>query len=164
MSSSPFTSNSDSPKSEADRLISNIKKLIESPDDKAVIGELYSILSILDAKASGSLSLNGILLAVITFMSSEGQIFRFQAGAWWLLVLLGFVGVFISLLLCLWIVNIRWKFYDKVSNGEEINALADEVGRRTKIYQWAWKLTFCSGALILGGVIASQAFAWVCSR
>lgn len=135
--------------------------------NKNVLDRLYGFLNVLDGKANGLLALNGILLAaLVVLLSSEVKSIRriFPVGESFFvsIMIFAFLGLLVSLLRCLQIVNIKWKFLQYMREGktgidEELRTLAQEVDRRTDIYKQAWHLTRASGWVILGLVVFSQA-------
>jgi hypothetical protein len=139
-----------------------IRALANATDSKDQIDRLYSILGILDAKATGLLGVNSFFIAILIGLLGLKDIketlpHRFTAGAEIALVLLVISSIF-----CLLIVRVSWKFLRKVSAvgtgysfDKEIKRLSNVIDDRTHFYWFAW-FGAISGFLI-------PALAWITS-
>ncbi len=135
-----------------EELINKIRSL-EGRDVKAKddINRLYGMLSILDAKASGLLSVTSMFLVLLVFFltwSLDGS-FPPELKAYLTLAYLDAVLLVISGFFCLLVMAINWKFLRKAtaidgrySFESEILRLANVVDDRTHYYWLAWVSTF----------------------
>ncbi len=101
-----------------------------------ILDEIYKFLGILDAKASALMRYNSIILAVIALMA-KGEPPHVTV---YIVVM-----TIISILACLLVVGVYWRFLEWVNPDAPTNKLADELAiiRRVLImreaaYQLAW--------------------------
>lgn len=136
------------------------------PDDlkikaKDAVAWIYEVLSVLDGKASALMRLNGILIAAAAFLL--GQFSRqaetiiatsiFDAK----IIILAALLSAVSIVLCLFVVDVRWKFLGKVTQptektleiSQEINALGKTSSTRQTIYRIAWHISLVSSFLFI---------------
>jgi hypothetical protein len=111
----------------------------------------YQVLSILDAKASALMRLDGVLLAAC-LVGLTAKLYDVKSCAFGILAYTSLA----SMLLCLLVVAVDWKFLGyviKTANGfdftQEISHLRRVRAFRERVYQLAWWLAF----------VASMAFA-----
>lgn len=148
---------------------------------KDILIQFYGILSILDAKATGLLTVNAIAAAILTaFLAADGAlaqqlhmpaslpILEFQ------LLLLG--G---SSLLCLVIIRVTWRFFAIVPStptlpadfDTEVKRLANVIDDRTHYYVIAWWLAIVAfGATIAwwsvcaAAIVGILVIVWLCTH
>lgn len=125
----------------------------------------YSILSVIDSKASALLRFNAFILAAGTFVSrpSIANPGKFTVSEW---VAAALILTIVSMILCLSVVMIEWPFLDRIevtidpnkpnepkpSFKKELESLSEVAGRRTAVYRFAWLLSFLSVIAIAGGL------------
>ncbi|HLI19550.1 MAG TPA: hypothetical protein VKV32_00420 [Stellaceae bacterium] len=105
--------------------------------DGDVLETLYEILGILDQKAIGLLTLDGLVIAIMTAFS-QAQIEDLSLGATFVAVIV-IIGFATAIFACLMIINVKWPFLDYIIPGatsglrKELSELEKEVARRTNI-------------------------------
>jgi hypothetical protein len=148
---------------------------------KDILTQFYGVLSILDVKATGLLTVNAIAAAVLTaFLAADGalaQRLHMQTSLPILEIQLGLLGA--SSLFCLVIIRVTWRFFAIVPNAPtqpadfetELKRLANVIDDRTHYYVIAWWLAIFAfgatmawwsvcGAAIVGIVI----IVWLCTH
>jgi hypothetical protein len=117
--------------------------------ETAILDEIYKFLGILDAKASALMRYNGIILAVIGLMVRSGQ--KLPDAAYYIVYMT--IG---SIIACLLVVGVFWRFLDWVSPNNEDGKLATELDMirrvlvlREAAYQIAWWLSAAVSFLLL---------------
>jgi hypothetical protein len=123
--------------------------------ESEVLDEIYKFLGILDGKASALMRYNGIVLAVIAVMVRQGQQLP---GATYYIVYMTIA----SIMACLLVVGVFWRFLDWVNptaEGSKLSTELDMIRRvlvlREAAYQIAWWL---SGAVAFVLLIKFQEF------
>jgi hypothetical protein len=113
------------------------------PTDKEKIDWLYSILTILDAKAGALLSFNGLLLAAASLMYN-----KIADAVPWLRVpsLLLILVILLAAALCLLVAQMSYPFLGAItlgtrSNANEIAGLERAVDIRTHRLRSAWRVS-----------------------
>jgi hypothetical protein len=129
-------------------LIGKVAGLSGLAPTRETLDRLYAILSILDTKATGLLTVNAFLIAVLVVFLNEldkiSRVIGIEIPARileWQMVLLGF-----SAFLCLLVVRVTWKFMgyvpkrptDEAAFDDELRRLANVVYDRTLFYWLAW--------------------------
>jgi hypothetical protein len=134
---------------------------------KDAIEWAYAVLTTLDAKASALMRLNGVLIAAAAFMLGlfgrvDKPVLATEKGDAFVIVLAALLSA-VSMFLCLFVVNVSWKFLGKVvisdkkySFGAEINRLYKAIRFRETAYQAAWVISWIA-ALGFVGEFARQA-------
>lgn len=117
-------------------------------DVKDGLAQLYGILSILDTKATGLLTVNAFLIAaLVVFFGSADQIQNALGFAPPRVILRAQLVVLgISAFLCLLVVRVTWRFMQHVPETAsaredffpELRRLANAVDDRTRYYWLAW--------------------------
>lgn len=113
------------------------------PTDKEKIDWLYSVLTILDAKAGALLTFDGLLLAAASLMYEK------IADTLPVLKVPSLVLILVALfaaLLCLLVAQISYPFLGGIrlgvnSNAAEIRALGQAVETRTRLLGYAWRVS-----------------------
>lgn len=116
-------------------------------DVKDGLAQLYGILSILDTKATGLLTVNALLIAALALLGSADQIksaLGFAPPPVILRTQLVVLGV--SAFLCLLVVRVTWRFMWHVPETAttaadflpELRRLANAIDDRTHYYWLAW--------------------------
>jgi hypothetical protein len=136
------------------RVTSPVASNLEDPN--RAIEWLYGVLSVLDAKASALMRLNGVMLAAAAFLLS----FRHPAGlqipvGQWLILSIAVLSSF-SIALCLLVVSVDWRFLGLVrQTGQEFD-FTDEIANlqrvslfRQGVYRLAWWLSFAATGLFV---------------
>ena len=142
--------------------IGKIQQLHEDPNksNKETIAWLYSVLTILDAKANSLLRVNGLLITVLAVFWGAARakdnplnITYAQTAT----AMLALTTVMVSTVFCFLIVRVNWKFLGQVSKrregvgdqakdvydfASEAKRLANVVDNRTHYYWIGWLLTF----------------------
>lgn len=122
-------------------LIANLEALEKDATSKARVDSLYAILTILDSKATGLLTVDALVGAVLVgvlALPAESPI-KQRVPDWAILVSL--LLTLLSAFLCLLVVRVRWRFLGRVKGtdfSDEIKWLANVVRDRTQYYWWAW--------------------------
>lgn len=121
---------------------------------------IYDLLTAMDSKASALMRLNGVMLAAAAFLLSSNsiqptsilQIARLDQYA----ILIIAAASAISILLCLYVVNVSWYFLGKVAEGAgkldytaEFAALQRTAKRRQFSYRTAWWVSFTGTILFV---------------
>jgi hypothetical protein len=127
-----------------EKLIDKLKAL-RTDSHRESVKELYDLLTILDSKATGLLTVDALVVAILLGVLSSSKPYLPGWGIWISLCL-----TMCSALLCLLIVNLPWGFLGQVyrdasnnlSFNEEVRCLANVVHDRTWFYCSAWKLAF----------------------
>jgi len=128
---------------------------------KDALDWIYDLLSAMDAKASALMRLNGVMLAAAAFLlnmysaatsHAALQINKYDEIA---IVVTATLSA-ISILLCLFVVNVSWYFLGKVTeaNGElnyteEFRELQTTAKRRQKFYRVAWHISSWAAVLFV---------------
>jgi hypothetical protein len=140
-------------KKAAEALHKKLYALAEHKESKDVnaLDRAYNILTILDDKASGLMTVNAFLGA-IPAISIDHYKDMLHPSLWsifalWFSVAI-LVGLIISALLCFRVVRVKWPFLHLVKAGggqdfvkEEMAGLVNVIGQRTSTYRWAWRIT-----------------------
>ena len=131
---------------------------------KDYVNRLYGILTILDAKAGGLLTVNGLFLALLVFFigwSNAPTGFPTRLVDYVPLAYFDAILLIISSFLCLLVVTVSWKFlghatWDRGAYNfdTEIGRLANVVHDRTHYYWWAWLCTVISFLVSIAWVFA----------
>lgn len=125
----------------------------ESVGAKDVVDWIYGVLSILDAKASTLMRLNGVLIAAAAFLLGlfgrrESILSTARSDA--MLVILSASLSTVSIFLCLLVVNVSWGFLGRVTSNSgdatfefarEIKSLDGAMRFRQAVYQSAWSIS-----------------------
>jgi hypothetical protein len=130
---------------------------------KETLNQLYGILSILDTKATGLLTVNAFLIAAILAVLASPQqlanIIGVTPPSW---VLQAQLAAFIlSAFLCLLVIRVSWRFFHYVPNtplaeadfNVELKHLANVIDDRTRYYWFGWLLA-------LTGFVMTFAWWW----
>ncbi len=115
--------------------------------EKKTIESIWYILSVLDAKASALMRLDGVVLAA-AFVGIAANIYELKS--------IPFIGIafpsIVSMLLCLIVVGVDWPFLGYAKKDDfalEITHLRKVRYFRERIFQWAWLFAFLSGMVLL---------------
>lgn len=135
-------------------LLRKVEHLQEHAQTRESVNQLYTFLTVLDTKATGLLTVDAVLAAILlAFLSSreaigrllhqpnEARVTAIQAVLERQVWLIG-----TSAFLCLLVVSVSWKMLDKVPPApthdrdfsEELRRLANIVDDRTHYYWIAW--------------------------
>jgi hypothetical protein len=137
-------------------LIERAKALQHQPC-KDQLDRFYVYLSILDTKATGLLTVNTVVIAILLVFVDKGdtlsQVWHIPHPLFILKLQLLFVSV--SAFLCLLVMRVSWEFLARVKPGaakasdfeDELQRLASVIYDRTRYYWFAWFLALL--ALIL---------------
>jgi hypothetical protein len=123
------------------------------------LSQLYGMLTILDTKATGLLTVDALFIAILSaFLVSGDAITRMMklavpSGVLEVQLFLGAASAFF----CLLVVRVTWKFLGKVPNNpaaaadfdDELQRLANVVDDRTHYYWMAWALALSAFVLTL---------------
>lgn len=131
---------------------------------------LYGLLTVLDAKASALMRLNGVVLAGATvllgFLGGPGAFSLINVSSG--IVLLIAVLSSISIALCLLVVSVDWSFMGLVQRTEGKLDFTDEIDHlecvsrfRQFVYRFAWVISFVA-AILFAFIFLTQLFA-VCT-
>ncbi len=140
---------------------------IGAPDTESAMKWLYELLTILDAKAASLMTLNGIMLATATlFLVDKADVTLFSKGSslssavHFTTACSGVLSA-CSIILCLYVVGVRWPFLALVDGPaketddthydfrDEIYALQREVTRRQWSYISSWLISMLGSVAIL---------------
>jgi hypothetical protein len=121
--------------------------VVKGKGDDKLLDAIYALLGILDSKASALMRYNGIILAVIALMVRSGQ------G----LPDIAYVIVYTtlaSILCCLVVVGVFWRFYEFVNTtgnplAGELRVLRRVLVLREAAYQVAWWLAVVVSVLLI---------------
>jgi hypothetical protein len=126
---------------------------------KETLNQLYSILTILDAKATGLLTVNAFFIAaLLALLASSEEVARVIGMIAPSLVLeTQLVALTFSAFLCLLVVRVSWRFLVNVSNAptaeadfdDELRRLANVIDDRTRYYWFAWLFALIGFVLTL---------------
>jgi hypothetical protein len=125
-------------------LDSKIEAIRGNRDPRTLLDQIYTLLNILDSKASALMRYNGIILAVLALLLGRGAIQALPAGhaasAYiWIVYL-----TLASILACLLVVGVYWRFFEFVRPpndfAEELSTLRRVLLLREAAYQIAWWL------------------------
>lgn len=132
---------------------------LDAADAGKALDRSFSLLNILDTKATGLLSVNGLLAAFLTVFiafykdpaRSDGSHLVLTLASGQLFILI------VSALFCFAIVRMNWEFLrdikvgsdKKVDATDELKAVCIVVGERTFMFQFAWWLTLISLFVLL---------------
>jgi hypothetical protein len=97
-------------------ILGKIRKL-DGIEDKDILNRLYGIFTILDAKANGLLRVNSLFLTLLIFFIGWSHTSSFPNTLTHLL-LIAYVDTIVlglSLILCLLVVAVSWKFFGHVT-------------------------------------------------
>jgi hypothetical protein len=140
-------------------LIGKVGALHELGATKTALDQLYGILTILDQKATGLLTVNAFLIAVLTaFLAGLDQINKatgLQVPAEVLKWQMAALGV--SAFLCLLVIRINWAFMRYVPKSpttasqfdDEFRRIANVLYDRTRCYWFAWLFALAGFLLTL---------------
>jgi len=147
-------------------LIAKVTALQKLEEPRDVLSQFYSILTTLDEKASGLLTVDTLFIAILSVLRTSDSLlhgsdyFNIIGGHPKISILidvqLGFT-VF-SAFLCMLVVRVTWRFYrwvpdppSKASEFErEIEKIAKVIDDRTHYYWLAWMLTLSAFVVTLG--------------
>lgn len=124
----------------------------------------YETLTTLDTKSSALMRLNGVLIAAEAFLlglfDRQGGTILSTTPFESLVIITSALASAISIACCLFVVNVKWKFLEKVTLKEpgcdydgEIRALDNECKRRQWVYQLAWWVSLIAVAEFVGEFI-----------
>lgn len=125
---------------------------------KDCLAQLYGFLSILDVKATGMLTVNTLLIAILAFLASPEAFTRFLNVPYPKLVLeIQLILAAISAFLCLLVVRMSWRCLAEVPRApsspahfeDELKRLANVIEDRTLYYWVAWLLALATFVLTL---------------
>lgn len=125
---------------------------------KQAIEWVYSVLTVLDAKASALMRLNGVLIAAAAFMLAQYKSpSTLMANASWHPILVAIAALLsaISITCCLYVVSVSWNFLGKVKVGDlnsyssEVEALVLTMIWRQRVYRFAWLFSLVAAGLFL---------------
>jgi hypothetical protein len=117
---------------------------------KAYLDQLYAFLTILDTKATGLLTVDTILLAILlAFLDNPrdvARLIRVDTSKLVLILKIQLGLAAFSALLCLLVVRVTWRFLAKVPRvpttaddfSDEVRRLANVIYDRTTYYWFAW--------------------------
>ena len=135
-------------------MTSPVSSTLNSPAQ--AIDWLYGVLSVLDAKASALMRLNGVMLAAAAFL------LNFQAPAGLripvsprLILSIAVLSSF-SIALCLLVVSVDWRFLGLVRQTEREFDFTDEIANlqrvslfRQGVYRLAWWFSFVATGMFV---------------
>lgn len=102
---------------------------------------LYSVLAVIDSKASALMTVNAIIAATLGVLIGSDLTQR-SPTIFGVAVLL-MIGSLISALMCLTVTQIEWPFLSGFTSwGPEAKKLDETIEKRTSVYKDAWNLTF----------------------
>jgi hypothetical protein len=111
-----------------------------------ILERAYSILTILDSKASALMTVNAFLAAFPALSIERYRAAHDRWGLWLSLLLI--IALVISALLCFAVVRIQWRWLQHIDPGagdrfcdQEIEELVNAILARTARYRWAWRTT-----------------------
>jgi hypothetical protein len=138
----------------------------ETRNASDVVDWLYSVLTILDSKASALMTVNSVLIAVAALLLSmfdkPDNTALSPCAFYALLTIASFCAL--SIFVCLLVVDVRWSFLGKVdidtNDGtiechREISALDSAMMCRQSMYRLAWALSLVA-SIIFVAVFAMQ--------
>jgi hypothetical protein len=139
----------------------------EDDMDVKAMDRAYGILTILDDKAGGLMTVNAFLGAIPAFSIDHYKNIanpdRVSAFALWLSVAI-LIGLILSALLCFFVVRVKWPFFHfvKPDGGEnfckeEMAGLAKVINDRTVNYRRAWWFTLCC---LIGMFVLAMLYVW----
>jgi len=122
----------------------------------------YAILTILDDKANGLMTVNAFLGAYPLLAIDHFKDVHTVTGKG--AVLLSAVLVFLllaSAALCFFVVRVEWPFLEHISRrdgdnfaDDELRNLSKVIGIRSSRYRWAWRITFaCLVGLVILAIV-----------
>jgi len=125
--------------------------LQDSPDDKLAIDWHYSVLGILDSKASSLLGLNAIFIGLagifIGFWNARDSVIPI-ADNYGHAAVIDLILFAVSSLFCFSVIRINWRFLGKVARRDggfefaaETVRLANVIDDRTRLYWLAWSFS-----------------------
>ena len=126
---------------------------------------IYELLSAMDSKASALMRLNGVMLAAAAFLlSAQGAGTVLHAAKWDQVAVAATAALSaLSILLCLYVVNVSWYFLGRVSDSggkmdytTEFKSLQNTAKLRQMVYRLAWKVSLVA-ALVFVVQFAHQA-------
>ncbi|MFD2183382.1 hypothetical protein [Rhodoplanes azumiensis] len=131
-----------------------IAKLGGKADKRVILEEIYRLLGILDTKASALMRYNGVILAVATLMIRPGPVPPAAPPPYIQPII--YLTLF-SILLCLFVVGVFWRFLDFVDPHAAAEAQIDhelDMIRRVLVlregfYQLAWLLSAAVSVLLV---------------
>jgi hypothetical protein len=168
-------------------LLGKVESLQSLRKSREALAQFYVFLGVLDSKATGLLTVDAVLAAVLlAFLSSPEAICRLlhepkpaRVAAIQMVLECQVWLIGTSAFLCLLVVSVSWKMLDKVPSSpthehdfsEELRRLANIVDDRTRYYWVAWALTLCVFLLMLAWWswcyfvgAAAVAIVWWCVR
>lgn len=146
-------------KSRGTDIVGKVTALQAFGTTKDSLGQLYGVLTILDGKATGLLTVDALFIAILsTFLASAdaiAKLIKVAAPSFVLEIQLTLAAV--SAFLCLLVVRVSWRFLGKVpvapANAADFNdellRLANVVDDRTHYYWIAWLLALSAFMLTL---------------
>lgn len=133
------------------------------PQPKKVLDWIYALLTVLDAKASALMRLNGVMLAAAAFFLSPNVDATSFVRA---LVAGSGIGSTISIAACLLVVSVDWTFLGlvKVASAstdskerwdftDELFHLQQVAGARQWLYRFAWAVSFLTTIVFIVAAI-----------
>lgn len=146
-------------RSRGQELIGKATSLQGLATTKDVLGQLYGILTILDAKATGLLTVNALFIAILSaFLASIDTITKLiNAQNLSSILEIQLALSAISAFLCLLVVRVTWKFFAYVPTAPasaaafdaELRRLPNVIDDRTHYYWMAWLLSVSAFVLTL---------------
>ena len=135
---------------------------------KDVIDWTYSVLTILDSKASALMRLNGVLIAAAAFLlglfGREGGTILSTTNRDSVIIATSAFLSAVSIFLCLFVVNVSWNFLGKVSKkspfnfAEEIESLDKTGTRRQYAYRAAWIISWVASVEFLAEFLMQSVY------
>jgi len=140
-------------------LVDKIRALQKHPETNEVFKELYEILTILDGKATGLLTVNAFFITgLAVFLASSDQITKIGLAELSVVVLrLQLISLVVSSFFCLLVVRVTWGFGRSMPQSPttaddfayELQRLANVIDDRTQYYRFAWSLALIGFVLTL---------------
>lgn len=119
-----------------------------------ILGQLYELLTILDSKAAGLLTVDALFIAILGTLLGSPETMKTLIGRAVAPLIIEFQLGFtvISAFLCMLVVRVSWRFFFWVPNAPskasdfdaEIARLANVIDDRTHFYWLAWLLALCA--------------------
>lgn len=167
-------------------LVKKLAVLNGADNPKSTVDALYAVLTILDSKATGLLTVDTLLIAILCALLAiphPEMATQFHVTESYDLVLIAQLGFStLSAFLCLLMVRVTWRFYFWVKADltaatlakdleAEIMHLANVIDDRTHYFWLAWKMTILAFILTLAWwsplvalAAAAGIFFWIHSR
>lgn len=146
---------------EGGKIVADVCASNEAVKCEEALKWIYDLLSAMDSKASALMRLNGVMLAAAAFLlgiSSAGgkMVLQILKGDQIAIVTTATASA-VSILLCLYVVNVSWYFLGKVSEGagkldytEEFRMLQQTGMRRQFSYRTAWWVSLFATLIFVG--------------